>query len=190
MPSGNGQGDLTMRTRALGSVGLLLVALWGGQAQAAPDNGFGLYLGAVSSRDSSLYGNSSGGLVAVDAQFMLDQYWSFNPYLLLDSESTDQSSLDVENGEGGLQARYWMGNAFIAPQFLFHDTLLKQSIPGGGSTVSSSLYGPGIGLAAGWEGDSHWSVMVEANVFRLAGAYGSPATTRGETLLLIGYHWY
>src|SRR5579859_3936675 len=103
-----------------------VLCLWGAQAQAAPDNGFGLYLGAVSSSDSSLYGNSNGGLVAVDAQFMLNERWSLNPYLLLDSESADYG-IDVENGEGGLQARYWMaGNVFVAGQFLFHDTLLKQ----------------------------------------------------------------
>ena len=172
-----------MRMRALGSVGLLLVALWGSQAQAAPDNGFGVYLGAVSSSDSSLYGNSHGGLVAVDTQFFVDEHWSFDPYLLLDSESSDHS-YDVENGEGGLQARYWMGDGFIAPQFLFHDTLLKQ-----GGTIGGSLYGPGIGLAAGWEGDSHWTVMLAANVYRLASGYGAPATTRSEAMLLFGYRW-
>ena len=167
-----------------GAALLLLACAWTGVARAAPENGFGFYLGAVSSRDSSLYGNSNGGLMAVDAQFILNERWSLNPYLLLDSESTDHS-FNIENGEGGLQARYWMGgNTFIAPQFLFHDTLLKQS-----GTVSSSLYGPGIGAAAGWEGDSHWSVMLAANVFRLAGAYGSPATTRSEAMLLIGYRW-
>ena len=184
MPSGNGhKGTSIMRIRALASAGLFLVALCGGQAQAAPDNGFGFYAGALSSRDSSLYGNSNGGLVAVDAQFVLSQGWSFNPYLLLDSESTNQS-FDVENGEGGLQARYWIDDAFVAPQFLFHDTLLKK-----GSTVSSSLYGPGIGLAAGWEADSHWTVMLAANVFRLVGSYGSSATTRSEAMLLLGYRW-
>jgi hypothetical protein len=170
--------------RALGSVGLLLVALWSGQAQAAPDNGFGAYLGAVSSRDNSLYGNSNGGLIAVDAQFMVNQTWSLNPYLLLGSESTDRN-LSVVNGEGGLQARYWLaGSWFLGGQFLFHDTLLKQ-----GGTVSRSLYGPGIGGGAGWEGDSHWSVSLMANVFRLAGSYGSTASTRSEAMLLIGYRW-
>ena len=177
-------GNRSMRFIALPCLGALL-SLWAAQAQAAPDNGFGLYMGAVSSRDSTLYGNSNGGLVAVDAQFILDSHWSLNPYLLLDSESTNQS-FDVENGEGGLQARYWMGgSAFLGAQFLFHDTLLKQ-----GGTVGSSLYGPGIGMAAGWEGDSHWSVMLTANVFRLAGSYGSSASTRSEGMLLIGYHWY
>ena len=182
-------GSPTMRSFALPCLGAAL-CLWGAQAQAAPDNGFGVYLGAVSSRDSSLYGNSHGGLVAVDAQFILNDRWSFNPYLLLDSENSDLSYIDVENGEGGLQARYWIGNVFVAPQFLFHDTLLKQSIPGRGSTISNSLYGPGIGAAAGWESDSHWSVMLAANVFRLAGSYGSSATTRSEAMLLVGYHWY
>lgn len=55
--------------------------------------------------------------------------------------------------------------------------------------MGSSLYGPGIGIAGGWEGDSHWSVMVAANVFRLAGTYGSTATTRSEAMLLFGYRW-
>ena len=177
-------GNPALRSFTLRCIGAVL-CLWGAQVQAAPDNGFGLYLGALSSSDSSLYGTSNGGVVAVDAQFMVDTQWSLNPFLLLDSESTSHS-FDVENGEGGLQARYWMGgSAFVAAQFLFHDTLLKQ-----GSTVSTSLYGPGIGAAAGWEGDGHWSVMLTANVFRLAGTYGSSATTRSEAMLLVGYHWY
>jgi hypothetical protein len=171
--------------RALGSVGLILVCLWDSQAQAAPNNGFGVYLGALSSRDSSLYGNSNGGFIAVDSQFMVNQDWSLNPYLLLGTETTDRS-FDVETGEGGLQARYWMGDSiFLGGQLFEHDTLLKK-----GGTVSSSLYGPGFGLAAGWESDSHWSVMLATNVYRLAGAYGSSATTRSEAMLLIGYHWY
>lgn len=166
---------------------VLAACLYTSAAQATPNNGFGVYLGALSSSDSSLYGNSHGVLIAADAQFMVDDHWSLNPYLLLDSESSDQS-FNINNGEGGLQARYWMGgNVFLAPQFLFHDTLLQQKQ---GGTVSGSLYGPGIGLAAGWEADSHWSVMVAANVFRLAGSYGSAATNRSEAMLLIGYHWY
>jgi hypothetical protein len=163
---------------------LLLLCLWGAQAQATPDNGFGLYLGALSSRDSSLYGNSNGGFVQADVQFMVDEHWSLNPYLLLGSESTDRS-FDIETGEGGLQARYWMGGStFLGGQFFFHDSLLKQ-----GGTVSSSLYGPGIGFGAGWESDSHWTVSVAANAYRMWSAYGQPATTRSEVLLLIGYRF-
>jgi hypothetical protein len=164
---------------------VLAACFYAGAGHAAPNNGFGVYLGALSSSDSSLYGNSHGGLVAVDAQFIVNDQWSLNPYLLLDSESTGQS-FDINNGEGGLQARYWMGGSlFVGGQFLFHDTLFKR-----GGTVGSSLYGPGIGVAAGWESDSHWSVALAANVYRLAGVYGSAATNRSEAMLLIGYHWY
>jgi len=76
---------------------------------------------------------------------------------------------------------------FLGGQFFFRDTLLKQKQ---GGTVSSSIYGPGIGFTAGWESDSHWSVSVAANAYRIWSAYGRPATTRSEALLLIGYHWY
>lgn len=177
-------GNPMMRVLALLWVGTV-ACLWAGQAQAAPDNGFGIYLGAVSSRDSTLYGNSNGGLIAADAQFMLNQRWSLNPYLLLDSETTDQT-FDIENGEGGLQARYWLGSSgFVAAQFLFHDTLFTHN-----GTVSSSRYGPGIGMAAGWEADSRWSIMLAANVYRIAGSFGGTATTRSEAMLLVGYRWY
>ena len=165
-------------------VAALLLCLWGVQAQAAPDNGFGIYLGAISSRDSALYGNSHGGFVQADVQFMVNERWSLNPYLLLGSESTD-TPFDIETGEGGLQARYWMGSVFLGGQFLFHDTLFKR-----GGTVGSSVYGPGLGLGAGWESDSHWSISLAANAYRLVGAYGHAGTTRSEAMLLIGYHWY
>lgn len=178
-------GNPGIRSFALPCMAALL-CLWGTQARATPDNGFGFYLGGLSSRDSTLYGNSNGGFIQADVQFMVNEHWSLNPYLLLGSESTDQS-FDIETGEGGLQARYWMGSGstFLAGQFFFHDSLLKR-----GSTVSSSLYGPGIGIGAGWESDSHWSVSLAANVYRMWSAYGRPATTRSEALLLIGYHWY
>lgn len=177
-------GNPAMRSFALLCLGATLCG-WGAQAQAAPDNGFGLYAGALSSRDSALYGNSNGGFVQVDVQFMVDQSWSLNPYLLLGTESTNRT-FDIETGEGGLQARYWTGGPwYFGGQFLFHDSLLKQ-----GGTVGSSLYGPGIGLGAGWESDSHWSVSLATNVYRMWSAYGQPATTRSEVLLLVGYHWY
>src|SRR5690348_14368126 len=102
-----------MGNPAIGSFALrtlrLLLCLWGMHAHAAPDNGFCLYAGALSSRDSSHYGNINGGFVQADVQFMVDEHWSLNPYLLLGTESTDQS-FDIETGEGGLQARYWTGS--------------------------------------------------------------------------------
>ncbi|HEY3859666.1 MAG TPA: hypothetical protein VGM47_08670 [Gammaproteobacteria bacterium] len=171
------------RLRVLTSV--LAACLYTGVVQATPNNGFGVYLGALSSSDSSLYGNSHGGLIAVDTQFMVDDHWSLNPYLLFDSESTSHS-FDISTGEGGLQARYWMGGSlYVGGQFLFHDTLFKRS-----GTVGTSLYGPGIGVGVGWESDSHWSVALATNAYRLTGTYGSAASNRSEAMLLIGYHWY
>jgi len=164
---------------------LLLLCLWGAEVQAAPDNGFGLYLGGVSSRDSSLYGNSNGGLVGADVQFMVNDRWSLNPYLLLGSESTD-SSFDLVHGEGGVQVRYWMtGNWFLGGEVFEQDSLLKR-----GGTVGTSTYGPGIGVLAGWESDSHWSVMLATKYMNMPGTVYGAVSYRSEALLLIGYRFH
>lgn len=170
---------------------LLATCLWAGAAQAAPDNGFGLYVGALSSRDSSLYGNSNGGFVQADVQFMVNARWSLNPFLLLGSENTDRSDLDVIHGEGGLQARYWMtDNWFLGGEVFEQDSLLKISLPNRPSTVGTSTYGPGIGVAAGWEGDSRWSVMLATKYMSLPGTSYSSLSYRSEALLLIGYRFH
>ena len=172
------------RLRALG-VSVLALCLCAGAAQAAPDNGFGLYLGGLSSSDSSLYGNSHGGLIAVDTQFIVNDHWSLNPYLLLSDESTD-TTFSLINGEGGLQARYWpTNNWFLSAEFLFHDSLLER-----GGTVGSSVYGPGLGIGAGWESDSHWTVMLTVKYMSMPGTSYSSLSYRSEAMLLIGYHWY
>ena len=170
---------------------LLLLCLWGAEAQAAPDNGFGLYLGALSSSDSKLYGTSTGGLIGADVQFMVNDRWSLNPFLLLGSESTDRNGLDVIHGEGGLQARYWMtDNWFLGGEVFEQDSLLRQTSTTGGSTVGTSTYGPGAGVFAGWEGDSHWSVMLAAKYMSLPGTSYSSLSYRSEALLLIGYRFH
>lgn len=155
-----------------------------GVAEAAPPNGFGFYVGPVSSHDGELYGNGHGAGVGVDAQFAVNDRWSLNPYLFLSSESADQS-YDVQNGEGGLQARYWVGSWFVAGQFLFHDMLLTQR-----GHVSSSLYGPGVGAAVGWESDTHWSVTLVANGLEYAHPPNGTTSYRSDLLLLVGYRWY
>jgi hypothetical protein len=177
-------GKRTMASKALRFAAPALLCLWGAAAQAAPDNGFGVYLGPVSSNDSSIYGTGRGFGIGVDAQFMVNDSWSLNPYLLISSETTDRS-FDVVNGEGGLQARYWMGPWFVGGQFLFHDMLLKQ-----GGTVSTSDYSGAVGLAAGWESSSRWSVVLEMNALEKGSTYSSSGNNRSDVLLLVGYHWY
>ena len=171
---------------------LLLLCLWGAQAQAAPDNGFGLFVGGLSSSDSSLYGTSTGGFVQADVQFMVNDRWSLNPFLLLGSESTDRifdsngRTLDVVHGEGGLQARYWMTSQwFLGGEVFEQDSLLTR-----GGTVGTSTYGPGIGVAAGWESDSHWSVMLATKYMNMPGTVYGAVSWRSEALLLIGYRFH
>ena len=165
-------------------MGLAWLCLGTQGAWAATDNGFALYVGGVHSNDSDVYGTSKGFALAVDTQFVVNDSWSFNPYLLISSETTNQS-YDVVNGEGGLQARYWIGSWFLGGQFLFHDTLLKQ-----GGTVGQSLYGPALGLAAGWEGQGHWTVLLEANALENGTTQSVPHNNRSDVLLLVGYRWY
>ena len=174
----------SLASRAFGLLGCSLLGLWALDARAATDNGFAVYVGGVHSSDSDVYGTSKGLALGVDAQFVVNDDWSLNPYLLISTETTD-TSLDVINGEGGLQARYWIGSWFLGPQFLFHDTLLKQ-----GSTVGQSLYGPAAGLSFGWESRSGWSVVLEANAFEKGTTQSVPKNNRSDVLLLVGYRWY
>ncbi len=175
-----------MACRALLSLALAPLGFWTVAAQAATDNGFAVYVGGVHSNDSDIsgYGTGKGFALGVDAQFVVSDDWSLNPYLLLSSETTNQT-YDVVNGEGGLQARYWIGSWFLGPQFLFHDTLLKQS-----GTVGQSLYGPAVGLTFGWEGKSGWSVVLEANTLESGTTQAVPKNDRSDVLLLVGYRWY
>lgn len=180
-----------MGNRSIASCAWRLCALgalfaWAGLAQAAPDNGFGLYLGAIHSNDSSLYGTSHGGDVRADVQLMVDSQWSLSPYLDMSFENTSSSGFSVVNSIGGLQARRWFdGGVFIGAQYFFHDLLLRKS-----GTVQSSSYGPAFGLAAGWEGDSHWSVLVEWNALEGQGFSWSSTNDRSDVRVLVGYHWY
>ena len=173
-------------SRALRLLGLILFSLGAVTAHAA-DNGFAVYLGGVHSNDSDIsgYGTGKGLAVGVDAQFVVNDQWSFNPYLLISSETTGINNLDVINGEGGLQARYWVGSWFLGPQFLFHDTLLKQN-----GTVGQSLYGPAFGFTFGWEGASGWSVSLQANALENGTTQSVPKNNRSDVLLLVGYRWH
>jgi|SRR5215469_3823477 len=177
----------TLRLCALG--GLLV---WTSLAQAAPENGFGLYVGAIHSNDSSLYGTSRGGDVRADMQLMANDQWSLSPYLDMSFENSDMSigssgtTYSVVNGIAGLQARRWFdGGMFIGGQYFFHDLLLRN-----GGTVQSSSYGPAFGLAAGWEGESQWSVLVEWNALEGQGFSWSSTNDRSDVRILVGYHWY
>lgn len=183
-------GNRSMASCALRLSALAALLLWGGLAQAAPDNGFGFYMGAITSSDSALYGTSQGVAVRADMQLMVNAQWSLSPYLDMSFENSDTTynpSYDsLVNGIAGLQARRWFDSGlFVGAQYFFHDLLLRK-----GSTVLGSAYGPAYGLATGWEGDGHWSVLVEWNTLEGAGFSWSSTYDRSDVRVLIGYHWY
>ena len=178
-------GKHTVASWTLRLAGCAILWLTASAAQAAPDNGFGLYVGPIHSNDSGLYGTSRGVSVGADAQFMVNDDWSLNPYLNMTSESTDQT-FHLVNGTAGLQARRWFGGSwFLGAEYLFHDLLLRNN-----GTVESSIYGPGLGVAAGWESASHWSVMVEWDGLEGQGFSWSSGNNRNDVRVVVGYHWY
>ena len=150
------------------------------QAQAA--NGFGLAIGGVA---ASQGGRSSSGLsVAGDAQFLLNSHWSLNPFLMVSVEKDSGSpKQNLSDNLGGLQARRWFGQAYFGPQFFFHDRLLYN-----GGTASSSQYGPGLGLEAGWEGRS--GLTLGAQFDGMEGQFLNAGNRRNAVRVHVGYRWH
>lgn len=161
-----------------------LCGCWIATAQADPANGFALYAGPVYSRTPAAGINTHGISVNVDAQMAMDPHWSLNPYLELSYEHTNQP-YTVLSGSAGLQARYWVDHWFMGGQYLFHDENRRQN----GSTTSA-YYGAALGLATGWESDTHWSVVLEVNTFEATGLRLNYNDTRTDVRLQIGYRWY
>lgn len=174
-----------MAYRALCQAGLALLCLWVGTAAAEPSPGFGLYVGPVASNYPAVYGTSRGIALGVDAQFVYSTDWTLSPYLAVTDE-TSNSVWHVTEATGGLQARRWFNQWFLGGQFLFHSTLLTLS----GQTRSGTI-GPSLGLVAGWESQSHWSVVLQADALEGAGfGWFNGTGNRHDLRLLIGYHWY
>lgn len=176
-----------MGKRALAS-GLVFIAaawwLWPGTAHADPGNGMGLYLGPVYSHFPSRY-TGRGLSLGADAQMAINENWSFNPYIEITYERTDQPYA-ILNGAAGLQARRWSGHWFLGAQFLYHDELVRNA-----GSISASTYGPALGFAVGWEPGSRWSVVFEANGFESQGNLGwSTRYHRDDYRVVAGYHWY
>ncbi|MGH8401485.1 MAG: zinc finger domain-containing protein [Gammaproteobacteria bacterium] len=163
------------------------LASWNTRAQADPANGFALYLGPVYSqiRCSTCQTVTSSGIsLNGDAQMALNDRWTLNPYLELSSEHTN-SSYTLFNGSAGLQARFWVNHWFAGGQFLFHSENRHQN-----GTITAGIYGPALGLVTGWEGDDHWSIVLEVNSFEGQGLDWSYNNTRTDARIQIGYRWY
>jgi len=184
-----------MGNRVMASKGLCLIpvlaalSLWAGGTQAAPESGFGVYLGAVSSKDPMINATGHGGVIAVDAQMGVDEHWSLSPYIDLSLENTDQP-YHISNVEGGLQLRYWSGQWFVGGQYLFHDLLVHRTVFQNG-TVNGSYAGPALGVAVGWESQSRWSFVVDADFLEGAGLkWFDGGSNRSSVRFMVGYHWF
>lgn len=151
---------------------------------ADPANGFALYFGPVhgSIPDQNL--TSNGLSLNADAQMAVNAHWSLNPYLELSHENTN-SNYSLLNGSAGLQARYWLGHWFLAGQYLFHSENRRSN-----GTITAGIYGAALGLAAGWEGNEHWTIMLEINSFEGQGVNLSTHDSRTDARIQIGYRWY
>ncbi len=178
-------GTSAMARRVFCHVGLAALCLWAASASADPSPGFGLYVGPISSNYPAVYGTSRGIAIGTDAQFVYDADWTLSPYLSASAE-TSNSVWHVTELTGGLQARRWIDQWFFGGQFLFHSTFLTLN----GQTRSGSV-GPSLGLVAGWESQSHWSLVLQADALEGNGfSWFNGNASRHDIRLLIGYHWY
>ena len=119
---------------------------------AGPVSGFGIYLGPIGATEDSF--ETVGVGFGADAQFVINDSWSLNPFLMSSAERDTDSTITGTTADilVGLQLRYWSGNWFAGPQAFFHDKIIIDS------GISESLYGPGLGVLAGYEAVSGWGV--------------------------------
>jgi hypothetical protein len=132
---------------------------------AAPRSGFGLAGGPVAHRtevlliDLSTQRYDSAGLTLLgDAQFVVNERWSLNPFLML---SLERASGDIRGtvsyGASGFQVRRWLEGLFVAGHLGYYVELLTDP------RHSRTVYGEGLGLALGGErGDGvGWIAQVD-----------------------------
>lgn len=180
------------RKRFTGVIRLPLAALllYAVDASAAPQEGFGLGLAAsahdvhmTSQNFSQRYHSAGMGLVG-DAQFVFSDSFSLNPALQLTVEKASGDLTNtLVNSQAVLQFRCWRENTFIAP-------LLAYSVEDAlsGSVIKRAEYGPGIGLAAGWESPDGVTLQAQADLPE--SLYFSSSQRRAGAWLSIGYRWH
>ncbi len=157
---------------------IVTAAICPGIAAAVPQNGIGAYVGLISASEG---GSESKGLsLGMDAQFVSNDYWSFNPYLMA-SDERDSASRTLADGLAGIQVRRWFDDWFVGGQFFVHDRLIF-----GSGNVQSSTYGPAVGAVAGFEFAGGWGAEVQSDSFEPT----SPGIRRNAVRLQMTYRWY
>lgn len=176
-------------------IATLLSGLCLGTAQAAPQNGFSLNTGYISTDSTITYTtpilaglpastyNTTGMTFGMDYQFALNEQWSLSPFLMSSIESSNTAgNVTFAHGILGLQLRYWIGDAFVGGHFGKYSELTTFSLLG------IAAFGNGAGLVAGWENpNGGFYVMGQYDSANLSDV-GADVKISGLRLS-IGYRW-
>lgn len=186
------------KTQLLGAA--LALAMFAGTAQAAPQNGFSVNGGLISSSVNTTvtgglftglaYSYSGSGLsLGMDYQIALGQNFSLNPFLMLSGETISGLGNNITGNHSilGLQARYWFAQGVFVGG---HVGSYSETVTANGTnvTVSTSASGPGAGLVAGWEnpnGGLYFMGQIDSAKLN----YTNTDTKMTDVRLSVGYRW-
>lgn len=149
-------------------------------ASAAPMNGFGAYVGVVGAREAGQ--TSKGFSVGGDAQFVINDAWSLNPYLQVSAERVSKS-VSASDSLAGIHVRRWIGNWFVGGQAFFHARVLIRD-----GSSENSTYGPGLGAVGGYEAANGWGTALQFDA--LEGQFLSSVNQRNAVRLHMTYRWH
>lgn len=186
-------------------LGSALLALGAGAAQAAPQSGFSVNGGIISSTTDQTYSSGiftnqtltytgSGISLGIDYQVPISQSLSINPFLMTSGEvvtvnNNTISSLTSSHRILGVQLRYWPGDsgAFVGGHIGRYSETLTYTF-NNGISVSGSGSGGGAGLVGGWENpNGGFYVMAQLDSAKLG--YTNTDTRYHDFRLSIGYRW-
>jgi hypothetical protein len=161
--------------------GAITVALACGAnlAFAGPANGIGFYGGVIGASQAGV--QSKGLSLGVDAQFMVNDNWSVNPYLMASAER-DPDSTSLADGLAGVQLRRWFGDWFVGGHMFEHDLITFRD-----GRVSSSAYGLAFGPVAGFENAAGWGAAIQLDAFESTIEKG---VRRNAVRLHLTHRWY
>ncbi len=167
---------------------MCLICLYG---WSEPQEGFSLAAGGMAHMAHDRFGDgpyrnydSSGVALYGDAQFVVNQRWSLNPYLLLGLEKAHgDSAQNLGNSSGGLQLRHWWGNGYAGANINYS---IEQMLKGG--TVQSATFGPGVGLDAGYESPS--GLVFGAGLDFPQVLYFNGTNHHSGVWVVLGYRWH
>lgn len=148
-------------------------------AAAVPQNGFGIEGGLIG---ASADGSQSNGLsLGMDAQLVVNDNWSLNPYLMLSLEQ-NSSAQKMSDGLAGLSIRRWFDEWFVGGHVFEHDLIVFEN-----GTVQTSSYGIGSGLQVGFELANGWGAELQADMFESTISKG---VQRNAIRAHLTYRWH